>query len=78
MAKPADRKPSKPISQPIPAEVLPAPPVHAGPPHAFWDPQGTTSHFTGDAKAHTKPEDQCAHIRMKAPRTWSSRQPGRG
>ena len=76
--KPADRKRSKPISRPAPAEGTPAPPVPPGQPQPFFDPKGTTSHFTGDAKAHTKPEDQRAHIRMKGPRTWSARQPGRG
>jgi hypothetical protein len=47
-------------------------------PHVFWNPHGRQSDVTGDTKAHTKPEDQRADIRMKAPRTWSNRQPGRG
>jgi hypothetical protein len=78
-AKPAARKPSKPLPAPPSAQVKLAPAIPAEPkPHAFFDPKGEHAQFTGDAKAHTKPEDQRGHIRMTAPRTWSNRQPGRG
>ena len=77
--KPAARKPSKPLSKPASAQVELTPAIPAEPkPHAFFDPKGERAPFTGDAKAHTKPEDQRGHIRMTAPRTWSNRQPGRG
>lgn len=76
---PSARKPSKSLSKTAPAGVERAtttPP--ASEPQAFWDPKGGQSAFTGDAKAHTKPGDQRAHIRMTAPSTWSNRQRGRG
>ena len=77
--KPSARKPSKPLSTAASAKVERAPAIPTEPkPQAFWDPQGGHGDFTGDTKAHTKPEDQRAQIRMKAPRTWSNRQPGRG
>ena len=77
-AKPSARKPSKPLPPP-PSEANSAPAVSPDPkPQAFWDPQGGHAEFTGDSKAHTKPEDQRAHIRMTSPRTWSNRQRGRG
>ena len=76
--KPAARKPSK-TSTPASADVKLAPANPAEPkPHAFFDPKGEHAQFTGNTKAHTKPEDQRGHIRMTAPRTWSNRQPGRG
>jgi hypothetical protein len=62
---------SVPIDRGAPAALEPKP-------GAFWDPKSEHSTFTGDPKAHTKPEDQRSHIRMQAPRTWSNRQPGRG
>jgi len=77
--KPVARKPSKPASPVASAEVERAPATPTEPkPQAFFDPQGGQKDFTGDTKAHTKPEDQRGHIRMTAPRTWSNRQPGRG
>jgi hypothetical protein len=77
--KPAARKPSKPVSPVASAEVERAAARPTEPkPQAFFDPQGGQKDFTGDTKAHTKPEDQRGHIRMTAPRTWSNRQPGRG
>jgi hypothetical protein len=73
------RKPSKAASTMAVAEVERGVTTPAEPePQAFWDPKGGQSEFRGDAKAHTKPEDQRAHIRMQAPRTWSNRQRGRG
>jgi hypothetical protein len=77
--KPSARKPSMPVSKAVQADVEPrtTTPTEPGP-TAFWDPQAGKSEFPGDSKAHTKPEDQRAHIRMTAPRTWSNRQPGRG
>ena len=77
--KPAARKPWKSRSTAPPAVVERAvtTPTEADP-HPFWDPKGEQSAFTGDAKAHTKPPDQRAHIRMTAPSTWSNRQRGRG
>ena len=76
--KPAARKSSRPLSTPASAEVELArvAPTEAKP-QAFFDPKGGHAHFAG-TKAHSKPEDQRAHIRMTAPRTWSNRQPGRG
>ena len=77
--KPAARKPSKSLSTAAPEVVERATPAPPEPePQPFWDPKGGQSAFRGDSKAHTKPEDQRAHIRMTAPRTWSNRQPGRG
>lgn len=77
--KPSARKPSKSLSVTAPAEVERAATIpKESEPHAFWDPQSGQSNFTGDTKARTKPEDQRAHIRMTAPRTWSNRQRGRG
>jgi len=74
--KAAARKPSKPVAS-VEVERAPATPTEPKP-QAFFDPQGGQKDFTGDTKAHTKPEDQRGHIRMTAPRTWSNRQPGRG
>ena len=77
--KPSQRKPSKSLSMAAPAGVERRTTTRAEPePQAFWDPHGGQSPFTGDGKPHTKPEDQRAHIRMTAPRTWSNRQRGRG
>ena len=77
--KPSARKPSQSLSTKAPAEVERAATIPTVPePQAFWDPQGGQSNFIGDTKAHTKPENQREHIRRKAPRTWSNRQPGRG
>lgn len=77
--KPAARKPSKPVSPAASAEVERTAATPTEPkPQAFFDPQGRQKDFTGDTKAHTKPEDQRGHIRMTAPPTWSNRQPGRG
>ena len=77
--KPAARTPSKPVSPVASVEVERAAATPTEPkPQAFFDPHGGKKDFTGDTKAHTKPEDQRSHIRMTAPRTWSNRQPGRG
>ena len=67
---------SQSTTAPAGAEPTTTPPEQES--HAFWDPKGGPSAFTGDTKAHTKPGDQRAHIRMTAPRTWSNRQPRRG
>ena len=75
----AARPRSTPVSPIASAEVERAAATPTEPkPQAFFDPHHGQKDFTGDTKAHTKPEDQRAHIRMTAPRTWSNRQPGRG
>ena len=77
--KPSDRRQPKPLSTAASAEPTRTPATSTDPkPQAFWDPQGGQTDVTGDTKVHTKPEDQRAHIRMTASRTWSNRQPGRG
>ena len=82
--KAASRKPARKAAvraaakRRTPAAVEPVAAVQEPKPQAFWDPHGRQADFPDETKAHTTPPDQRAHIRMKAPRTWANRQPGRG